>query len=269
MSKPFLKWAGGKSKLTPFIAEHLPKQRHRLVEPFVGSASVSLQLDFDEYWLGDNNADLINLYQTLAHEKEDFINYTQSFFHETYNQESQFYQLRETFNHTTDVVEKSALFIYLNRHAFNGLCRYNKKGQFNVPFGKYKNPYFPKDEMSNFVQKSSKMRFFCGDFGGMFDDLNSDDTVYCDPPYLPLTDTANFTQYNQNSFDLDNQSRLADLSKTHQYTTQRILISNHDTPLARKLYQGAEIKSILVQRNISAKGESRKKVGEILAIFNG
>lgn len=267
MSKPFLKWAGGKHKLAPFIASHLPNNNQRLIEPFVGSASVSLFLEFDEYYLNDSNADLINLYQTLKQERYEFIEYTQSFFNENYNTESQFYELRELFNSTQNMIEKSALFIYLNRHAFNGLCRYNKSGKFNVPFGKYKSPYFPKNEMVNFINKSDRMQFFCGDFALMFDDVNVDDVVYCDPPYLPLSDTANFTNYDKNAFNFNDQNRLAMLAQQKNAHTNRILISNHDTKLARELYQGAEIKSILVQRNISAKGESRKKVGEILAIF--
>lgn len=100
MSKPFLKWAGGKHKLAPFIASHLPNNNQRLIEPFVGSASVSLFLEFDEYYLNDSNADLINLYQTLKQERYEFIDYVQSFFNENYNTESQFYELRELFNST-------------------------------------------------------------------------------------------------------------------------------------------------------------------------
>lgn len=111
------------------------------------------------------------------------------------------------------------------------------------------------------------MQFFCGDFALMFDKISSDDVIYCDPPYLPLSDTANFTDYAKNGFDLSDQNRLAILAQQKHTQTNRILISNHDTPLVYELYQGAKIKNILVQRNISAKGESRKKVGEILAIF--
>ena len=141
MTKPFLKWAGGKSKLVPLIQNQLPTAM-RLVEPFAGSAAVTLALEFDAYLLNDSNADLIGLYQTLKQEKQDFIDYAQSFFTLENNQETRFYDLREQFNHSTNTTERSALFIYLNRHAFNGLCRYNSKGGFNVPFGRYKLPYF-------------------------------------------------------------------------------------------------------------------------------
>ena len=139
MAKPFLKWAGGKTKLVPFIELNLPsKPRRRLVEPFAGSAALSLALDFDAYLLNDANPDLIGLYRLLKQEKQEFIDFAHSFFIPENNRESRFYELREQFNHSNDLPERSALFIYLNRHAFNGLCRYNSKGKFNVPFGRYR-----------------------------------------------------------------------------------------------------------------------------------
>lgn len=271
MTKPFLKWAGGKQKLAPFIAEHLSKtganKGGRLVEPFAGSASVSLAVDFDEYYLNDTNADLIALYQSLKNDGKAFVDYAQSFFCPENNREARFYELRAAFNDSQDPKTRSALFLYLNRHGFNGLCRYNRQGLFNVPFGKYAAPYFPKDELIAFVEKSPKMRFFCGDFEAVFAKTDPKDAIYCDPPYLPLSDTANFTAYHTKGFDLDDQRRLAALCQTHADRGQKILVSNHDTPLVYELYQGAIVKKILAQRNISAKGSNRKKVGEILAVF--
>lgn len=269
MSKPFLKWAGGKSKLVPFIQTFLPKnQQRRLVEPFAGSASLSLGLEFDEYWINDSNADLINLYQILANEKIEFIDYAESFFIPENNQETAFYHWRERFNHSVDLTEKSALFIYLNRHAFNGLCRYNSKGGFNVPFGRYKSPYFPKAEMLAFVAKSPRMRFFNEDFSQILLKTSLDDVVYCDPPYVPMSETASFTSYTKQGFDIDEQLKLSNLANNHATKTQGILISNHDTPVTRKLYQNAQIQTVQVQRNIAAKGDSRKKVAELLAIYD-
>ncbi|WP_019520033.1 DNA adenine methylase [Faucicola boevrei] len=267
MTKPFLKWAGGKSKLVPFIEQNLPKKRYCLVEPFVGSASVALQLDFDEYILNDTNQDLINLYQTLSEQKQGFIDYAQSFFTTDNNQETRFYELRDEFNDSNDIVKKSALFIYLNRHAFNGLCRYNRKGGFNVPFGRYKSPYYPKAELQSFVNKSPRMQFFCGDFAQIFSKVSQDDVIYCDPPYMPLNKTSSFTSYAKDGFNFDDQIRLATLAKDFIHQSQGVLISNHDTEQTRLLYQGAVIKTVQVQRNISAKGSSRQKVGEILAIY--
>lgn len=268
MFKPFLKWAGGKSKLAPFIQINLPGcTRRRLIEPFAGSAALSLALDFDAYLLNDSNADLINLYRILKREKQEFIAYARSFFTPDNNQESRFYTLREQFNQSQELTERSALFIYLNRHAFNGLCRYNGKGAFNVPFGRYKAPYFPETEMLGFIRKSDHIELMCGDFQTALAMAGDDDVVYCDPPYVPLSETASFTAYAQNGFDLNDQSRLAEIAKQTAKQSQGVLISNHDTAFTRKIYQDARIETIDVQRNIAAKGSSRQKVGELLAVY--
>lgn len=267
-NKPFLKWAGGKSKLAPFIQENLPKQpRKRLIEPFAGSAALSLSLDFDAYLLNDTNADLIGLFQSLKQEKQAFIDYAKSFFISENNQENRFYELREQFNHSKEAAERSALFIYLNRHAFNGLCRYNSKGAFNVPFGRYVAPYFPETEMLGFIEKSHRIELMCGDFQTALNQAGSDDVVYCDPPYVPLSETASFTAYAKGGFNLDDQQRLAETAKHVSEHAQGVLISNHDTAFTRALYRDARLETIEVQRNIAAKGSSRQKVGELLAIY--
>lgn len=267
MSKPFLKWAGGKHKLAPIIQTELPEAK-RLIEPFVGSAAVSLALEFDEYVLNDINADLMALYQTLKQEKQAFIDYALSFFTPENNQEKRFYDLREQFNHSHDAVEKSALFVYLNRHAFNGLCRYNSKGAFNVPFGRYKAPYFPADEMRQFIAKSSRMILMTGDFQAAFALIGNDDVVYCDPPYVPLNETASFTAYAQGGFTWQDQMRLVQQIEDKSKICRGIVLSNHDTPQTREWYRHAQsIQNIEVQRNIAAKSSSRVKAQELLARF--
>ena len=267
-SKPFLKWAGGKFKLAPFIEFNLPNQpRKRLIEPFAGSAAVSMALDFEAYLLNDTNPDLIGLFRILKNEKQAFINYAHSFFIKENNQEKRFYELRERFNATTELSERSALFIYLNRHAFNGLCRYNSKGFFNVPFGRYKTPYFPEIEMQAFIAKSHRIELMCDDFHTALNLARDEDIVYCDPPYVPLSETASFTAYAKDGFDLDDQNRLAQKAKQISQQSQAVLISNHDTRFTREIYKGARLATIDVQRNIAAKGSSRQKVGELLAIY--
>ena len=264
MSKPFLKWAGGKAKLVPHIYHQLP-QAKCLVEPFAGSVAVSLALEFDAYLLNDANADLINVYSILKEEKQEFIDYAQSFFTPENNQETRFYEWRECFNHTENCVEKAALFMYLNRHAFNGLCRYNSKGGFNVPFGRYKSPYFPADEMRGYIEKSDRITLMCGDFQAALDLVQFDDAVYCDPPYVPLNETASFTAYSQGGFTWQDQVRLLQCIEQAVNKCRGIVLSNHDTVATRELYRNAHIETLAVQRNIAAKGSSRAKVGELLA----
>lgn len=266
-NKSFLKWAGGKSKLVPFIVRNLPTKAGRLVEPFAGSAALSLAVEFDGYLLNDTNQDLINLYQVLKQEKQRFIQHCRSFFTDGYNQESRYYELRDQFNDSKDIIERSALFIYLNRHGFNGLCRYNQKGLFNVPFGKYKKPYFPEKELLFFVGKSDRIELMNTDFQEVLPLLGKDDVVYCDPPYVPLSETASFTAYSQGDFTLADQKRLASQTLQIFTKTKGILISNHDTAFTREIYEGARIETIEVQRNIAAKGSSRQKVNELLVIY--
>ena len=138
--RPFLKWAGNKYRIIDQIRRKLP-QGKRLIEPFVGSAAVFLNTDYERYLLTDTNADLIELYKLLKKEGKDFIEYSNSFFTDKNNNEEHYYNYREVFNTTDDCALKSALFIYMNRHGYNGLCRYNSQGKFNVPFGSYKKPY--------------------------------------------------------------------------------------------------------------------------------
>ncbi|MDO4709249.1 MAG: Dam family site-specific DNA-(adenine-N6)-methyltransferase [Pseudomonadota bacterium] len=268
MQKPFLKWAGGKSKLVPFIVENFPKPSgKRLIEPFAGSAALSLATEFDAYVLNDINPDLIGVFRSLQQEKQSFIAYARSFFTARNNQENRFYALRERFNQSNDTTERAALFIYLNRHAFNGLCRYNSQGAFNVPFGRHIAPCFPEAQMQGFIAKADRFELNCGDFQDVMTTANHDDVVYCDPPYVPLNTTSSFTAYARGGFDLEDQIRLAKEAEALQDTVQGLLISNHDTEFTRKIYQSARLKTVAVQRNISAKGNNRKKVGELLAIF--
>lgn len=266
--KPFLKWAGGKSKLVPFIQSYMPVQHSgRLIEPFVGSAAVSMATDFDEYLLNDVNPDLISLYQVLKQQKSEFVDFAKAIFNSENNQEEKFYELREKFNSLEHGEERAALFIYLNRHAFNGLCRYNSKGFFNVPFGRYKQPYFPEAEMLGFIAKTDRMKFFCGDFEVAMRMAEKGDVVYCDPPYVPLSLTAHFTSYAKDAFGEEDQRRLAKVAEEISRKGASVLLSNHDTEFTREIYYEAELQTIDVQRNIAAKGSSRQKVGEVLAIY--
>lgn len=270
MNKPFLKWAGSKYRVLPHLLPLIgtPKQ---YIEPFAGSMAVALNVAADSCVLNDFNSDLISLYRYVMND-EEFIDDCEKVFGGANNQET-FYQYRDIFNTTPDVRHKAILFIYLNRHCFNGLTRYNKSGQFNVPFGKYKSPYFPRKEMENFIatfKQKQSVHITSYDFSvdALYLNVNSDTVVYFDPPYLPLTDTANFSDYATGGFNYDDQVRLRDLAVNLANRGARVIISNHDTPVARELYSSASITSIDVGRFIAAKGTSRQKVKEVLAVWN-
>ncbi|PMG77433.1 DNA adenine methylase [Shewanella sp. 10N.286.51.B7] len=266
--RAFLKWAGGKFKLVDELAKHLP-QGKRLIEPFVGAGSVFLNTEYEEYLLCDINHDLINLYNIVKNEPETYIVAAKEMFVPEMNDKEQYYRIRTEFNQTKDPFKRSVYFLYMNRHGFNGLCRYNRKGGFNVPFGSYKKPYFPEDELRYFSIKAQKATFHCVSYEQAFEMSTTGDVIYCDPPYAPLSTTASFTTYVGPGFSLDDQALLARQSRhTALERDIPVLISNHDIPLTRELYRGAKLASVAVQRNISQKGSSRKKVDEIMALYD-
>ncbi|MFT7006791.1 MAG: DNA adenine methylase [Colwellia sp.] len=264
-----LKWAGGKKKVINDIVSLLPtKGKKRLVEPFVGGGSVFLNLDFDEYLLIDMNKDLINLFNIIKNQPTEFITDAQKFFNGENNQAEKYYEFRNQFNQSTDSYERSLLFLYLNRHGYNGLCRYNKSGGYNVPFGRYKHPYFPEKELEYFSEKAQKATFMQGDFETAFSQLRADDVVYCDPPYSPINRTSNFTAYVGNSFTDEDQLRLVNCVEKARSEGIPTLISNHYVDFTRELYKDASKKKLFqVQRSISQKGKGRIKVQEILALY--
>lgn len=264
--KPFLKWAGNKYSIIERIKAVLPAGS-RLIEPFAGSAAVFLNTDFEEAVLSDINADLINLYQYLKRDGDAFIRYCNSFFVKEMNDSDTYYLFRRLFNTTGDMRLKAALFLYLNRHGYNGLCRYNNKGEYNVPFGKYAKPYFPADEMLAFHHKIQSAELRCQDFVGVMESARAGDVIYCDPPYVPLTSTANFTGYSSGGFGQKEQESLADMAKTLSRRGINVVISNHDTIFTQTAYESAQIISFKVQRFISCKGQSRGQANEMLALF--
>lgn len=265
--RPFLKWAGSKYRVLSHIREMLPAGE-RLIEPFAGSGAVFLNTAFERYLLADANADLINLYQILQQQGEAFIAECARLFQPRTNQEAYYYRRRDEFNTSADPVRKASLFIYLNRHGYNGLCRYNAAGTFNVPFGRYKRPYFPATEMLAFYHKARHAEFVHLDFDAVMQAAQPGDVVYCDPPYVPLSSSANFTSYSAGGFDMPQQQRLADLAEQARRRGIPVLISNHNTHFTRKAYRGANnIKRFTVRRFISCNGDKRQHAGELLALF--
>lgn len=268
-NRAFLKWAGGKFGLIEDITRHLPQMSasQRLIEPFVGAGSVFLNTDYQEYLLNDINPDLIHLYQILQQQPADYIKEAEKLFASKNNDAERYYDLRNQFNLCQDKFERALLFLYFNRHGYNGLCRYNKKGGFNVPFGRYKKPYYPAAELWFFAEKAQRAQFVCESYADTFDRATEGDVIYCDPPYAPLSTSASFTSYAANGFTLDDQAILGRLSRQAAAKQIPVLVSNHDIPLTRELYHGAQLNVVQVKRTISSKGNKRNKVAELLASF--
>lgn len=267
-NRPFLKWPGNKFKCLEHILPCLPKA-NRLIEPFAGSGAIFLNTDYPNYLLGEKNVHLVNLYQHLQQEKDNFIDYCSHWFQGKYNKKEQYYLLRQKFNESKNSKVKSALFLYLNRHGYNGLCRFNLKGGYNVPFGSYKRPYFPFREMQQFHEKTNTCQFIYQDYQLSFAMAQPGEVIYCDPPYYPLSITANFTLYTSSPFNAQEQIKLAKLAEQTAQKGVHVLISNHDTEFTRKQYENAqEIFEFEVLRTINCQGNKRSKVKELLAYYH-
>ena len=271
MKKPFLKWAGNKFRVLPELLPLIGTPR-RYIESFSGSTAVALNVNAEEYVLNDINKDLINLYRYLTNPNDDsFLKYCDELFRPENNDKEEYLAFRELFNNSTDTLERSRLFVYLNRHCFNGLTRYNSKGGFNVPFGKMKNPKCPVNEMMAFrmyyLQKNHRFVSTSFEDSALYENIGSGDVVYFDPPYVPASETASFTDYAKEGFTYDQQVQLAELAESLSNRGAKVIISNHDVPTTRELYKNAEIHSLEVTRSISAKGSSRKKAKELIAVY--
>ena len=264
--KPFLKWAGSKYKIVERIRACLPPGR-RLIEPFAGSGAVFLNTSYGEYLVADSNKDLIDLFLQVKNGGAAFASLASELFRQENNTEEAFYKLRAEFNATTDIERRAALFIYLNRHCFNGLCRYNSKGGFNVPFGRYSGPKFPTKEILDFAEKSKAATFQLSSFEVTMASAELGDVVYCDPPYVPLSATSNFTDYTQDGFGQEAQKRLATAAMDLRNKGIPVVISNHDTEFTREAYSSASIDFFQVQRFISRDASNRGKAAELLAVF--
>lgn len=256
-----LKWAGNKTAVMPELIKHLPAGP-RLVEPFAGSCAVMMATDYPHYLVADINADLINLYQKAAQYTEELIECVWIFFSEDSNPES-YYHNRVRFNTDTSLtqLERAALFIYLNRHCYRGLCRYNQRGQFNVPFGNYKEPYFPHAEILTFAEKARRATFICASYSETLAMLQTGDVVYCDPPYDGV-----FTGYHTDGFTEQDQYHLASILERRSSEGHPVIVSNSDTSLTRSLYRNFTRHRIMAKRSMGVATGEGKSAAEIIAV---
>lgn len=265
--RPFLKWAGGKYSLLPELDRLIPAGK-RLIEPFVGGGSVFLNVEKHEsFLLADVNADLINLYQMLEVDHIRVCSLAKILF-ERANSEEAYKELRDDFNNQRmGAPERAAAFLFLNRHCFNGLIRYNREGFFNVGWGKYEAPYFPEIEIKAFKQKSHKCVFLNAGFRRTLALAGEGDVVYCDPPYEPLPGTAGFTNYAAGGFSWADQISLAESCVAAHQRGAKLLISNSTAPRVLELYEqhGFILHHVDARRAISSKGSTRETAKDIVA----
>lgn len=275
-SHPFIKWAGGKSRLISQIKNFIPKEFNNYFEPFVGSGALffyivrSFKMKRNCYaHISDINAELINVYKVIKDNLTDLIKELQYNEIEYHKDPKRFYyKLREEtfrFNH----IQQAARFITLNKTCYNGLYRVNKKGMFNVPIGNYTNPKICDIENLTRVNKIinlTKVNFETYDYQHIITKVKENDFLYFDPPYYPLNETSKFTNYTSDGFDYNQQKRLANFFYELDKRKCKILLSNSDTTFVRDLYSSfsQNIISLSALRSINSNTEKRKNHSELI-----
>ena len=263
--RPFLKWAGGKSSILNHLISYVPQQFHTYYEPFLGGGALFFGLyrlgRIHQATLADINKELIETYQIIQQNVEAVIQLLDQYPYDKVF----YYQLREKAPEALPPAERAARMIYLNKTGYNGLYRVNKKGKFNVPFGRYKSPnYKDFDNLRAVSQALQKVTLRIANFEETITSAQKGDFVYFDPPYDPVSETAYFTHYHSNGFGKNDQERLAqtfwDLTAKGVY----VMLSNSDTPFIRALYEGAYIQEILAPRFINSKANRRTGHQELL-----
>ncbi|WJM83239.1 Dam family site-specific DNA-(adenine-N6)-methyltransferase [Pectobacterium brasiliense] len=267
--RPFLKWAGGKYSLLDELYRHIP-EGVRLIEPFVGGGSVFINSDkHATYLLADINTDLINLYQMLAAVPDEVTRLARQMF-TLMNNDDGYRAIRDEFNaQLLDAPARAATFLYLNRHCFNGLIRYNHNNQFNVSWGKYRAPYFPEGELTAFSSMAHNCVFMNAGFRRTLALAGEGDVVYCDPPYEPMPGTSGFTAYAAGGFNWDDQEALASSCVVAHQRGARVVISNSTAPKVIELYErhGFTLHHVSARRSISSKGSTRETAKDLVAIL--
>jgi len=259
--KPFLKWAGGKTQLVPEIMARLPDRFGRYHEPFLGGGAVFFAVEPQRACLSDINGELVATYSAIR----DNVGAVMRALERHSNTEEHFYKVRATNPANLTKAQAAARMIFLNRTCFNGLYRVNRKGQFNVPFGRYKNPNLCNKE--NLVAVSEALNGVAIENISVFDAarrVRRGDFVYLDPPYDPISPTASFTSYTAGGFTREDQKKLAEMFAQLASRGAYVMLSNSDTPYIRSLYKKFRVEQVFARRAINSRSDRRGPVSEVL-----
>ena len=287
MRKPFLKWAGGKTRLLPELLPYIGTP-NTFVDVFCGGGSVSLNVECKQLISNDINPHLIGLYNHVRNNDSNI--FTEYFKDSNCNKET-YIELRGKFNSLDDGIEKSKLFVYLNKHSFNGLTRYNRSGFYNVPFGRITKSKEEQDgvtiikenissfneasisalqqDIKSFKEKMIDTNFTCSSFDNpkLYESLTKGDVVYFDPPYISLNDTAFFTDYFSGGFAMEEQTKLASMAEKLSSQGVRVIISNSHTPTTEKIFEKGNFNVVEARRAIGASSHTRKKQAEYIIVY--
>lgn len=265
---PVVKWAGGKRQLLPEIRKYIPKKFTIYYEPFVGGGAVLFDIQPKRAIINDVNSELINLYEVIR----DSVDLLIEDLKKHKNEKEYFYRIRELdrdiekYNKLTKV-ERASRLHYLNKTCYNGLFRVNQAGQFNTPFGDYKNPNIINEKIIRAVSDYfnwADITFKCGDFEDSLKGIEKNAFVYFDPPYDPVSESANFTEYSKEGFTRKDQIRLKKICDRLNKKGIKFLLSNSATEFIRDLYKDYNIEIIQARRSVNSNGKKRGEVDEVL-----
>lgn len=261
---PVLKWAGGKTQLLSNIVPKLPKSYGKYIEPFIGGGALFFAVQPETGVIADSNPELVNMYKTLASDVEEVIRELSTY----ENTHEFFYEMRKRDWHQMSSVQAAARTIYLNKTCFNGLYRVNKKGQFNVPYGKYVNPkLFDEENFYRISAQLKKVDIVCGDYKTVLRDYaQKNDFVFLDPPYLPISKYSDFKRYTKEQFYEEDHKELAEEIERLSKIGCHVVMTNSNHPLVHELYGKYEIEVINTKRHISCNGTSRNGEDVIVTI---
>jgi DNA adenine methylase len=272
-AKPFVKWAGGKRGLIGQLFDKFPTEFNNYHEPFLGGGAVFFELYSrgmlagKKAYLSDINSELINAYNVVKSNPDKLVQQLEKY-KKKHNKEF-YYQIRaldrsDNFE-KLDNLKRAARFIYLNKTCFNGLYRVNSKGYFNTPIGSYKNPNIAdKETILNASKALQNAIINHQTFNEITNNTNSNDFIYLDPPYYPLTKTASFTAYDKDAFLDDKQKQLFTLFRKLHDNKCVVIKSNSDTSFIKNLYQKYTIDFVQANRFINSKSSGRNKINEVL-----
>jgi DNA adenine methylase len=266
---PFLKWVGGKRQIMSEVVEHLPNNisKYKYIEPFIGGGAVLFHLQPKKAIINDFNSELVNVYNAIKNNLEDLIFDLQK--HK--NESDYFYEIRsvdrtEDFNNLTEV-ERASRIIYLNKTCYNGLYRVNSSGEFNSPFGKYKNPNIvnePTLRAVNHYLNTNDVQIKNADYEEILQKADKNSFVYLDPPYYPVSESSNFTGYVQGGWNIDDHTRLREVCDKLDKKGIKFLQSNSSADFIKDKYKDYNIHIIKANRSINSDGEKRGEVEEVL-----
>ena len=265
---PVLKWVGGKRQLLNTLRPLLPSKITTYCEPFVGGGAMLFDLQPKKAYVNDINSNLILVYTVIRDKVDDLINQLEKF----ENTSDMFYTVRdwdrnrETYDNMTDV-ERAARIIYLNKTCFNGLYRVNNSGEFNSPFGNYKNPNIvnaPVLKAVNSYFNTAEIHFSSTDYEELLSKVKKGTFVYLDPPYDPVSDTSNFTGYSKGGFSKEDQIRLRKCCDEMDKKGVRFMLSNSATDFIKEQYSKYNITTVQAKRAINSVGSKRGDVDEVV-----